>query len=96
MTVDYDHLRIWLDVTDQGNARAGHTIIFTYPGNTIEIIRELLRLHDGIEAQRDTCTRTADICRSSDYPEEQAVASNLESVANALTHLLNGGADEPR
>ncbi len=55
-----------------------------------DMARELLRLRDGVEAQRDTCTRVATVCRSSIDPEASAVASNLESVARALTRLLNG------
>lgn len=55
-----------------------------------DMAAELLRLQDGIEAQRDTCARAATLCRSSNDPGAPAVASNLESVARALTRLLNG------
>lgn len=55
-----------------------------------DMARELLRLRDGVQDIRRTCARTADICRSSEYPEEQAVAGNLESVAHQLTGLLDG------
>lgn len=55
-----------------------------------QLAAENERLRDGIEAQRDTCARVATMCRSSNDPEAPAVASNLESVARALTNLLDG------
>ena len=55
-----------------------------------DMARELLALRDGVQDIRGTCARTADICRSSEYPEEQAVAGNLESVAHQLAQLLDG------
>lgn len=53
MSFDYAHLREWLDMVDRANPQAGDTIEFTYPGSTVEIVRELLRLHDGVERYRD-------------------------------------------
>lgn len=44
MSIDYDHLREWLVEVDRANHQAGDTITFTYPGSTVEIVRELLRL----------------------------------------------------
>lgn len=44
MSIDYDHLREWLDMVDRANPMPGDTIEFTYPGSTVEIVRELLRL----------------------------------------------------
>ena len=55
-----------------------------------ELTAENERLRDGVQDIRRTCARTADICRSSEYPEEQAVAGNLESVAHQLAQLLDG------
>lgn len=55
-----------------------------------DIARELLRLHDGIEIQRDICAQAAKSCRIFDNPAARAVESNFEAVANALTILLNG------
>lgn len=55
-----------------------------------DMARELLRLRDGIAAQRDTCANTATVCRSSNDPDAPAVASTLESVAHSLTRLLKG------
>lgn len=50
MSFDYAHLREWLDMVDRANHQAGDTITFTYPGSTVEIIRELLRLRDLADA----------------------------------------------
>lgn len=55
-----------------------------------ELTAENERLRDGVQDIHRTCARTADICRSSEYPEEQAVAGNLESVARQLAQLLDG------
>ena len=90
MSIDYDRLREWLAEVDEANPLPGDTITFTYPGNTVEIIRELLHLRDGIEMQRDINAHAAKSCRVYDGPAARAVENNLETVALALTLLLNG------
>lgn len=91
MSIDYDRLRELLEQWQHGDEmrdqlEAQWDMELAAP----DMARELLRLRDGIEAQRDTCTSVATVCRSSNDPEAPAVASNLESVARALTRLLNG------
>lgn len=49
MSIDYDQLREQLATVERENPGSGGVIEFTYPGSTVEIIRELLRLHDGVE-----------------------------------------------
>ena len=91
MSFDYDRLRELLGDFDQ--AKTFHAKWVTreaLSASAEELARELIRLQDGIEAQRDTCARVATLCRSSIDPDAPAVASNLESVARALTRLLNG------
>lgn len=83
MTIDYDRLRTVLAGTEAGTPGVVHC-------TWTDVARELIRLHDGVEQVRDTCTRVATVCRSSNDPDAPAVASTYESVANALTRLLNG------
>lgn len=84
MSIDYDHLREWLEMVDRANAQAGGTIEFTYPGNTVEIIRELLRLHDGVEQAAGELGEKADYAPNVPREEAYRVAEQL------LTNLLNG------
>lgn len=87
MSVDYDHLREWLDTVDQANHQAGDTIEFTHPGSTVEIVRELLRLRDGIEVVRDRCSTLAESAQEAGMP---ALAHEMGVNAQALTGLLKG------
>ena len=91
MSIDYDRLRELLEQWRHGDEvrdqlEAQWDMELAAP----DMARELLRLRDGVEAQRDTCTRAAAMCRYFNNRDAPAVASNLESVARALTHLLNG------
>lgn len=91
MSIDYDRLRELLEQWRHGDEvrdqlEAQWDMELAAP----QLAAELIRLQDGIEAQRDTCARAATVCRSSTDPDAPAVASNLESVARALTRLLNG------
>lgn len=91
MSFDYDRLRELLEQWAHGDEvrdqlEAQWDMELAAP----DMARELIRLRDGIEALRDVCTSAATVCRSSNDPDAPAVASNLESVARALTDLLTG------
>lgn len=91
MSIDYDRLRELLEQWQHGDEvrdqlEAQWDMELAAP----QLAAELTRLRDGIEAQRDTCTHAAAMCRYFNNPDAPAVASNLESVARALTRLLNG------
>ena len=91
MSIDYDRIRELLEQWQHGDEvrdqlEAQWEMELAAP----DMARELLRLRDGIEAQRDTCTSAAAMCRDFSNPDAPAVASNLESVARTLTRLLNG------
>ena len=82
MSIDYDKLREWLDMVDRANHQAGDTITFTYPGNTVEIIRELLRLRDGVERYRDAGLLAPDL------PAPAATSANGTPVWRADDTLM--------
>lgn len=89
MSVDYDHLREWLDMVDHANHRAGDTIEFTYPGSTVEIIRELLRLRDGVENVQEMCLVERDVAfHASPIRSEEVHVFNF--CAEQLANLLFG------
>lgn len=94
MSIDYDRLRDLVRIAGGGRSvrdcATEHDAERDLENLAPDMARELLRLRDGTEAQRDMCARVATLCRSSNDPNAPAVASNLESVARALTHLLNG------
>lgn len=86
MSVDYAHLREWLDTVGQANRRAGDTIEFSYPGSTVEIVRELLRLRDG--GSQLLAKKRAAVERL--YSTDQVTAAVLEDICDELENLLNG------
>ena len=63
MSIDYDHLREWLVEVDRANPLSGDTSTFTYPGSTVEIIRELLRLLDGVVEMVESKRASAGVIR---------------------------------
>lgn len=81
MSIDYAHLREWLDMVDRANHQAGDTIEFTYPGSTVEIVRELLRLHDGVENVRDALI----------LADGLIAGYGFGTPGRDLTNLLGGG-----
>lgn len=83
MSIDYDRLRELVGEMEQGVAA---TTRYTW----LDLARELLRLRDGVEKERDACDLTAGACRDIGTPEHLAVAGNLATVANTLTDLLEG------
>lgn len=94
MSIDYDRLRELLEQWQHGDEvrdqlEAQWDMELAAP----DMARELLRLRDGIEAQRDTCARIATVCRSSIDPDAPAVEGTLLSVDNSLNRLLNGDAE---
>lgn len=96
MSIDYDKLRDWLDMVDRANHQAGDTITFTYPGSTVEIVRELLRLRDGVERYRDA--GKALVLANLQSWDTNGCASctplaNLSDITNRLTDLLEGGTE---
>jgi len=94
MSIDYNRLRDLVRIAGGGRSVRDYTTEHDAERDlenlAPDMARELLRLRDGVQDIRGTCAFTADVCRSSEYPEEQAVAGNLESVARALTDLLEG------
>lgn len=96
MSIDYAHLREWLDTVERANPQAGDTIEFTHPGSTVEIIRELLRLRDGVERYRDA--GKALVLANLQHWDTNRCASctpmaNLVDITNRLTDLLEGDAE---
>ena len=90
MSIDYDQLREWLVEVDRASPLPGDTITFSYPGSTVEIIRELLRLHDGVATVRDRC---ATLAESAQEVGMHAIAHAVDINAQALTNLLDGDAE---
>lgn len=94
MSIDYDRLREWLAEVDQANPLPGDTITFTYPGSTVEIIRELLRLRDGVERYRDAgkaLVRANLRSWNNSGCSSCTPLANLVDITNRLTDLLEGG-----
>lgn len=89
MSIDYAHLREWLDTVDQTDHQAGDTIEFSHPGSTVEIVRELLRLHDG--GSQLLAKKRAAVERL--YSTDQVIAAVLEGMCDELGNLLNGGTE---
>lgn len=89
MSIDYAHLREWLDMVDRANPMPGDTITFTYPGSTVEIIRELLRLRDGVENVQEMCLVERDVAfHASPIRSEEVHVFNF--CAEQLANLLFG------
>ena len=89
MSIDYDHLREWLVEVDRANPLPGDTIEFSHPGSTVEIVRELLRLHDG--GSQLLAKKRAAVERL--YSTDQVIAAVLEGMCDELGNLLNGGTE---
>lgn len=83
MSIDYDRLRGLVAEMEQGVAA---TTRYTW----LDLAREVLRLHDGIEVIRDYCTGGAAVCRSSNDPDAPVTARELEAVDRTLADLLEG------
>lgn len=81
MSIDYDHLREWLDTVDRANPMPGDTIEFSHPGSTVEIVRELLRLRDGVEKVRDALI----------LADGLIAGYGFGTPGRDLTNLLGGG-----
>lgn len=79
--VDYDRLRKLVNEMEQGVAA---TTRYTW----LDLAHEVLRLHDGVEHQRNVCVNTADACEMLDTPEARAVSSNMNAAARHLSDLL--------
>lgn len=96
MNIDYGHLREWLGEVDQVNCRAGDTIEFSYPGSAVEIVRELLRLRDGVAETVESKRASAGVIREhvekGFLPEYCGyLAAMAEVICDDLTNLLDGG-----
>ena len=90
MTVDYDRLREWLETVDRANANADGAIKFAYPGNTVEIIRELLRLRGEVEATRDRVARELERTPTELQAARITLHTEREHTLAFCDHLLNG------
>lgn len=86
MSVDYDRLRELVGEVEQGVAA---TTRYTW----LDLAREVLRLRDGVEKERDACDLTAGACRDMATPEHLAVAGNLTTITKDLTGLLKGNTE---
>lgn len=83
MSIDYDRLRQLVAEMEQGTAATTRYI-------WIDLARELLRLHDGVEVIRDRC---ATLAKSAESAGIHTLAREMETHAKALTDLLNGDAE---
>lgn len=83
MSIDYNQLRELVGEMEQGVAA---TTRYTW----LDLAREVLRLRDGVEKERDACDLTAGVCRDMGTPEHLAVAGNITAIAESLTGLLEG------
>lgn len=88
MSIDYDQLREWLDTIDQANPLPGDTIEFTYPGSTVEIVRELLRLRRELTDVRNLMKTHAWYLGRDGL---RAASEYIDDYANRLTRVLEGG-----
>ena len=79
--INYDQLRELVNEMEQGVAA---TTQYTW----LDLAHEVLRLHDGVEHQRNVCANTADACEQLDTSEARAVSSNMDAAARALSDLL--------
>lgn len=86
MSIDYDELREWLAMVERENRGRDGVVEFTYPGNTVEIIHELIRLHDG--SSQLLAKKRAAVKRL--YSTDQITAAVLEVMCDELENLLEG------
>lgn len=86
MSIDYDELWEWLDTVERENRGRDGVTEFTYPGSTVEIIHELLRLHDGVEEL--VKRKRAAVKRL--YETDPVTAAILDGMCDALNDLLEG------
>lgn len=92
MSIDYDELRKWLVEVDQANPLPGDTVTFSYPFSSVEIIRELVRLHDGVERVQDMCLLERDAAFQ-ETPMRGGEVTAFNVCAEQLDELLKGSAD---
>lgn len=83
MSIDYDRLRGLVAEMEQGTAA---TTRYTW----LDLAREVLRLHDGIEVIRDYCAGATTVRRSAGDPATPVIARELGAIDRTLADLLNG------
>lgn len=88
MSIDYDELREWLSTVERENHGRDGVMEFTHPGNTVEIIRELVRLRDGVEQVAD------DLGANAEYAPNIPTQTAYRVAEQLLTDLLNGDTNE--
>ena len=101
MSIDYDQLREWLATVERENPGSGGAIEFTYPGSTVEIIRELLRLRDGVgelvESKRDAAGLIHEHIKAGSLPGYLGyAAAGVEYMCDNITDILNGDVPNER
>lgn len=87
MSIDYDELREWLRMVERENRGRDGVVEFTYPGSTVEIIHELIRLHDGLGKLLSVMAYDSTRLHKDHYP---LTRKYLATYADKLTELLKG------
>ena len=92
MSINYDELRKWLVEVDRANPLPGDTITYTFPFSGVAIVRELVRLHDGVEKVQDMFLLERDAAFQ-ETPMRGGEVTAFNACAEQLDELLKGSTD---